>query len=292
MSTANTTNTTNVNVTGPADAAGTAPPPGGRGTVRRGGQRTKAVGRLQALGRAEYVMLVRNRAALFASLVVPVAMIGAIKASLKEVDLSGFGASGIEVAMAGSLGVVLVMAVYANLTSAYTARREDLVLKRLRTVEASDREILAGTALPAVSLAFIQSCLMIAGAVAFLEVRAPSNPLLLLAGLLGGLLLLSALAAVTSAFTRTVESAQLTIMPLFLTSVVGSGLFVPLEVLPDRLAAVCELLPVTGVMTLIRAGWLGGAEGYDLLRAALSALVWIALSLFAVQRWFRWEPRR
>ncbi|MFJ2174598.1 ABC transporter permease [Streptomyces sp. NPDC101062] len=257
-----------------------------------GGRRTTVTGRLKALGRAEFVMLVRNRTALFSALIVPVAMIGAIKMSLKEVDLGEVGLSGIEVAMAGSIGMVLIMAVYANLSAAYTARREDLVLKRLRTVETSDREILIGTALPAVVLAFAQSCLMIAGGVAFLGVRAPQNALLLIGGLLGGLVLLSALAAATSAFTRTVESAQITTMPLFLVSVAGSGLFVPLEVLPDRVASICELLPVTGVMTLIRAGWLGGTEGYDLLGAALNALAWIVLAGFAVQRWFRWEPRR
>ncbi|MFF5566400.1 ABC transporter permease [Streptomyces sp. NPDC012623] len=256
------------------------------------GPASTPVGRLKALGRAEYTLLIRNRTALFAGLLVPVAMIGSIKVSLAQVDLGGTGLSSMEVAMVGSIGMVLVMAVYANLTSAYTARREDLVLKRLRTVEATDLEILTGTALPAVALAFVQSLLMIAGGVVLLDVRAPGQPLLLLAGLLAGLVLLATLGAVTSSFTRTVESAQLTSMPLFLLSVVGSGLFVPLDVFPDRIAAFCELLPVTGVMTLIRAGWLGGIEGYEVLRAGLTALVWIALALFAVRKWFRWGPRR
>lgn len=262
------------------------------GTTRTDGGASTPLGRLKALGQAEYTLLIRNRTALFAGLLVPVAMIGAIKTSIGQVDLGGTGLSTIEVAMVGSIGMVLVMAVYANLASAYTSRREDLVLKRLRTVEAADHEILAGTALPAVALAFVQAAVMIAGGVALLDVRAPRQPLLLLAGLLAGLVLLATLGAVTSAFTRTVESAQLTTMPLFLLSVMGSGLFVPLDIFPDRVAAVCELLPMTGVMTLIRAGWLGGIEGLDVLRAGLTALVWIALALFAVRKWFRWEPRR
>jgi ABC-2 type transport system permease protein len=62
--------------------------------------------------------------------------------------------------------------------------------------------------------------------------------------------------------------------------------------MPDRVASVCELLPMTGVMTLVRAGWLGGTGGYDLLGAGLTALVWTVLAVFAVQRWFRWDPRR
>ncbi|WP_066949908.1 ABC transporter permease [Streptomyces lushanensis] len=249
-------------------------------------------GRLGALGRAEFTLLVRNRTALFAALFIPVAMIAAIKSSLGQIDLDRTGMNAVEAALSGGIGMVLIMAVYANLASAYTARREELVLKRLRTIEASDREILAGTALPAVALAFVQSAVVIAAGIAFLGIRAPRQPVVLVGGLLAGLVLLTALAAVTSAFTRTVESVQLTTMPLFMISIVGSGLFVPLEALPERIASLCELLPMTGVMTLIRAGWLGGAEGYDLMGAALSALVWTALAVFAVERWFRWEPRR
>ncbi|MFD7118339.1 ABC transporter permease [Streptomyces sp. NPDC059922] len=255
--------------------------------------RTTTTGdRLKALGRAEFSLLVRNRTALFTALLVPLGMIVAIKESLGRIDLGATGISVIEASMTGGIGMVLIMAVYGSLTAAYTARREELVLKRLRTMEASDREILIGTALPSAGLAFAQSAVMIAAAVAFLDVRAPQQPVVLVGGLLIGLVLLSALAAVTSAFTRTVESAQITSMPLFMISVVGSGLFVPLEVLPERIASICELLPMTGTVTLIRAGWLGGAEANDLLGAALSALVWTILSVFAVQRWFRWEPRR
>ncbi|MFJ2674074.1 ABC transporter permease [Streptomyces sp. NPDC088551] len=255
--------------------------------------RTTTTGdRLKALGRAEFSLLVRNRTALFTALLVPLGMIVAIKESLGRIDLGDTGISVIEASMTGGIGMVLIMAVYSSLTAAYTARREELVLKRLRTMEALDREILIGTALPSAGLAFAQSAVMIAAAVAFLDVRAPQQPVVLVGGLLLGLVLLSAMAAVTSAFTRTVESAQITSMPLFMISVVGSGLFVPLEALPERIASFCELLPMTGTITLIRAGWLGGTEAYDLLGAALSALVWTILSVFAVQRWFRWEPRR
>lgn len=134
--------------------------------------------------------------------------------------------------------------------------------------------------------------MIIVAGTAFFGLGAPDRPELLVAGLLLGVVLLTALAAVTSVITRTVQTAQLTTLPLFLVSMMGSGLFVPLEIFPDRLAAVCEFLPLTGVMTLIRTGWLGASEGTDLLGAALTGLVWTAVAVFAVQRWFRWDPRR
>ncbi|MFF3243337.1 ABC transporter permease [Streptomyces sp. NPDC002870] len=253
---------------------------------------TATAGRLSALGRAELTLLLRNRTALSVALLIPGAMAAAVKSSLDQIDPVKAGMSAAEAAMTGAIGMVLILVVHLNLVSAYVTRREELVLKRLRTGEVPDREILVGTALPAAGLALAQCVLLVVAGVAFLNLGVPERPELLVLGVALGTVLLTALAAVTSAVTQTVESAQITTMPMFVISMVGSGLFVPLEVLPEKVASVCQLLPLTGVMTLVRAGWLGGAEPGDLLGAALTTLAWTAISVFAVQRWFRWEPRR
>ncbi|MCX4675546.1 ABC transporter permease [Streptomyces sp. NBC_01433] len=251
-----------------------------------------AARRLNALGRAELTLLMRNRTAVFIALLMPLLMIFAMKSSLDRIDLGGTGLTVSGAALTGGIGMVLIQVVYMNLVSAYVARREELVLKRLRTGEVSDREILTGTALPSVLLALAQCVLMVVvGTLAF-DLGAPQRPALLVAGLLLGFLLMTALAAATATLTRTVQSSQLTTLPLFFVSMLGSGLFIPLEVFPDRIASVCELLPVTGVMTLVRHGWLGGAGGGDLLMATVTALAWTGFAVFAVQRWFRWDPRR
>ncbi|MFF7256609.1 ABC transporter permease [Streptomyces microflavus] len=247
--------------------------------------------RLTALARAELILLVRNRSAIFVALVLPIVMIFSIRASLQQIDLAGTGLSIAGAALTGGIGIVLVQVVYMTLVTGYVTRREELVLKRLRTGEVTDREILAANALPAVALALVQVVLLVAaGAVAF-DLSAPKRPELFLAGLLVGLVMMSGLAAATSAVTRTVQTSQLTTLPLFFVSLFASGIFVPLEIFPDGLASVFELLPLTGVMTLIRHGWLGGVEGGDLLTAAVAALAWTAFAVFAVQRWFRWDPR-
>jgi ABC-2 type transport system permease protein len=88
-----------------------------------------------------------------------------------------------------------------------------------------------------------------------------------------------------------VEGAQVAAMPLMLVSMLGSGTFVPLEVMPDRLASLSELLPLTPVITLLRGGWAGNLSAYDTLSAVATAVAWTVLAVFAVRRWFRWEPR-
>jgi ABC-2 type transport system permease protein len=102
----------------------------------------------------------------------------------------------------------------------------------------------------------------------------------------------AALAAVTASFTRTVESSQVTTLPLVMVSMVASGIAVPLELMPDRVASMLELLPLTPVITLVRGGWTGGLSAYEALGPVMTALAWTALGVFAVRRWFRWEPRR
>ncbi|CAM5430207.1 ABC transporter permease [Streptomyces fimicarius] len=247
--------------------------------------------RLNALARAELILLIRNRSAIFVALVLPIVMIFSIRASLEQIDLAGTGLSVAGAALTGGIGIVLVQVVYMNLVTGYVTRREELVLKRLRTGEVTDREILISTALPSVALAVIQSVLLVvAGAIAF-DLSAPKRPELFLLGLLAGFVMMSALAAATSAVTRTVQTSQITTLPLFFISLFASGIIVPLGVFPEKLAAVFELLPLTGVMTLVRHGWLGGVETGDLLTAAVAALAWTAFAVFAVRRWFRWDPR-
>ncbi|MFD3873491.1 ABC transporter permease [Streptomyces sp. NPDC058623] len=245
-------------------------------------------GRLTALGRSELTLLVRNRAALSVALLMPVMMVFVLRSTLSADTVGSVAVA----TLTGGIGMVLLLVVYMNLVSAYVARREELVLKRLRTGEAGDLEILAGTALPAAVIALAQiGALALAGA-AVLDAPAPDHPLPLVVGVLAALPLLAGMAAATSAVTRNVETAGITTLPLFLLTALGSGLFVPLDSLPDAMATVCELLPLSGVMTLVRAGWDAGATGGDLLTAAAVTVAWIMVTVFAVQRWFRWEPRR
>ncbi|MFE1321774.1 ABC transporter permease [Kitasatospora phosalacinea] len=259
--------------------------------------------RLLALGRAETTLLRRNRTAVFLALVLPFALVGSLRSILRAAaeHTPGLDVDGNLVTSA--MGIVLLVVVYTNLTTAYTARRNELVLKRLRTGEAADGEVLLGTAIPSIGLALLQCLLLAVGGLVLLDgLRAPANPLLLLAGLALSALLLTALAALSSAVTRTVETAGITTLPLMLAAQFGSGLMVPLESMPDTVANLCRLLPTTPALQLLHIGWLGtdgtgpsagfaGTWGEAALPLLLAA-AWAGAAAWAARRWFRWEPRR
>ncbi|MDX3670608.1 ABC transporter permease [Streptomyces europaeiscabiei] len=247
---------------------------------------------MTALARAELTLLGRSRATLFTALFVPLLLPLSVRTATDEMDLGEAGLSVGTVMLPAAIGFSLLFAVYTALTNIYVVRREELVLKRLRTGELRDPEILVGAALPAAGIGLGQCVLLAIGCTVLLDVGAPPAPHLAVLGVLLGVVLCVALAAVTASLSRTAESAQVTSLPLMLVSLLGSGITVPLEVLPDRVASVCELLPLSPVITLVRGGWTGDLSAYDALGALATALAWTVLAVFAVQRRFRWEPRR
>jgi ABC-2 type transport system permease protein len=253
--------------------------------------------RVAALARAEAVLLRRNPTALITALVGPVAylMVPFLSASGPP---SGTGA----LVVTGMAAFTLAFVVYYNLVTALVARREDFVLKRLRTGELSDGEILTGTAAPAIAIAWGQVAIGAVGAVAFLGMAAPVNPVLVLAALVLGTAVCVLFAAATTALTSTVEMAQLTATPLLVVSSILSGVMFPLDALPDPVQSVAEVLPVTAVVDVIRLGLTGTTgDGVTLgfaastASAAVPVLVlaaWVVAGVWATRRWFRWEPRR
>ena len=259
----------------------------------------QSVHRFAALARAEGVLLRRNRIALLTGVALPVALVVWLRSS----GLDAGGSRGMAAAMLVTwlAAFALLAAVYYNLVTAMVARREELVFKRLRSGEIADAEILAGTAAPAVAIAWIQVAVaaVAAGAASGMDLQA--NALLVPAAVLLGTAVFVLLAAVTTVVTRTVELAQVTTLPVLMLSLVFSGMLFPLATLTEPLRSVARVLPLTAVVELMRLGLTGtAADGHHLgLAATFGAAVipvlvlaaWIAAGTWAARRWFRWEPR-
>ncbi|MFC3573320.1 ABC transporter permease [Streptomyces yaanensis] len=253
---------------------------------------TTPAGRLRALARAELTLLTRNKGMIVTALFVPLALPFSVRPAVEQMDLRAEGLTMGAVMLTAAIGFSLLFAVYTSLVSVFVARREELVLKRLRTGELGDAEILVGAALPAVCVGLAQSVLLAVGCGVLLDAGTPRAPHLALLGLALGLVLCAALAALTASFSRTVESAQVTALPMLFVSMLGSGIAIPTELLPDRVTSVCELLPLSPAIRLIRGGWSGGMSVYDTLGAVATGIAWVVIAVSAAGRWFRWEPRR
>lgn len=252
---------------------------------------------MATLSRAEFTLLVRNRVLLFNALVMPLLFpvvflfIGREDGALPDAIVS----SALEVFAL----FLLVFLVYYNLLSSYATRRDELVLKRLRTGEATDNQILLGPAVPSFARTALLT-IVVAGVVLVLGGNLPVSPLLLVAALGGGAAMFAALALITSTFTRNAEAAQITSLPIILLAMAGTSFM--RDIVPDSLGPVIDLTPIAAVLDLINLGWIGTtdpttsslsfAETFSpALQPLLVIAAWIVGSILIAKTHFRWEPR-
>jgi ABC-2 type transport system permease protein len=279
-----------IDMTATLPATGTWPDGlGSRGSARR---------RVLALASAEIRLLLRNRTAAAYSVLGPVLMLGSVAAIAVSngTELDGPGL------VASAIGITLVLVAYYNLVTTFVARREELVLQRMRTGELTDGEVLLGTAVPTLLVTVVQVLVVALGVVALGWWSAPVDVVLPLLAVLGGGALMVVLAAASTSFTRTVEAAQFTTLPLVLVATLFSGLLVPLSGLPGPVAEVCRLLPLTPVIELSRLGLVGETwtgRAVDTAGAWAAAPVplavlagWLVVGAVIARRVFRWAPRR
>lgn len=259
-----------------------------------------SVRRIGSLARAEAVLLRRNPAALMSALAMPVAMVVLIGGSQPPGGAGGLGDGAAIVTLLTAFSLTSV--VYLTPLTALVARREELVLKRLRTGELRDAEIIAGTAAPGVALAWGQIVIGVLVALTVVGLDTPTNPVLVLAAVIFGTAVFLLLAVVTTAITRTVEMAGVTTLPGVSVPLLLSGLLFPLDWLPEPLERFAQLMPLTPVVDLLRLGMTGTTPNGTAVNFAASfgpAVVpivilaaWAVAGWWATRRWFRWEPRR
>ena len=124
--------------------------------------------RVGALARAEALLLRRNPIALLNALGTP--LLGVALLNAFPPDGAPLPGAGIAATLAA---FALLFPLYYNLVTTLVARREELVLKRLRSGEPGDREILLGTAAPAVAITWWQCIIGVIAAMVLAGMGAP-----------------------------------------------------------------------------------------------------------------------
>jgi ABC-type Na+ transport system ATPase subunit NatA len=255
-----------------------------------------SVRRTASLTRWNAILLSRNRLAFFYASLLP----------LLPLLLLLTGERGSVTAGAGAINTMFLtislFTVYYNVLAQFVSRRDELVLKRMRTGQTRDAELLTSIALPGVAAGLVLSALAIPLAAAFGQ-PLPVNPLLYatMAVLAAGMF--TAFAYCTAAWTRNAEAAQLTSMPIILLASFGS-LTRSIPGLPDLLRDLISLTPGTALTDLIRIGWFG-LDGPDATTSTLTfaetwgpaaapllaILAWTYLAVALTRRSLQWEPR-
>ena len=253
---------------------------------------TISLSRTAGLARFNALLMLRNRLAMIYALVLPLVPL-ALLFTGKRGD-SGIGLA----AVITTLSFAVLFPVYYNLLSQFVTRRDELVLKRLRTGETRDLELLGAMALPGVAVALVVAAVTVPIAMA-LGQAAPLNLVVYAATAVVACALFVAFAFWTAAWTRNAEAAQMTSMPVILLAVVGqmSAAF------PNDVQRWVDLTPGAALMDLVRVSWFGFGDGgtertldfagtWGASAQPLLVLVaWTALAVWLAARSMQWEPR-
>ncbi|WP_435747399.1 ABC transporter permease [Nocardioides sp. SYSU DS0663] len=264
------------------------------GPTRRPTVPTLSPRRTVGLARANAILVTRNRMTLFYAVVLPLLPLGLLLVGDSGEDSGGAGAAAIVTA----LMMAALFPVYYNLLSQLVTRRDELVLKRLRTGESTDAEIITSLALPGFVVALGTAVVAVPVAIA-LGQPVPRNPLLYLVAVLATLVLFAAFACWTAAWTRNAEAAQMTSMPIFILAILGQVAIG----FPEEVRRWTDLTPGAAMTELVRVTWFGmergsveqtlgfsetwAAAGQPLLVLA----VWTVIAVALARRSMQWEPR-
>ena len=260
--------------------------------------RSSRFSRTIALARAELTQFLRNPTLLFTALLFPLGLTVIMFVSTPASSGKAFAAS---LALETSVLMTMLLVVYYSVLSMSTTRRDEKVLKRLRTGEAKDSDILVAIAAPSSLLAIV---LMVLTPILLIVLGAPEpvNVVPFIVAVLGGIAVSAALGFLTSAFTTNAEAAQITSLPVLILAIVSQSTFRAL--MPEEVARIIDRTPFALMGDLAHLAWSGTTvtgrfeplESGAALAAATAPMLMLALWAIAllvlVPRVMKWESNR
>ena len=163
------------------------------------------------------------------------------------VDVSVPAYTAMIIATSGLMSITITMAAY----------REQGILRRLRTTPISPFAVLSAQ----VVVVFIMTCvgmlLLLAAGILVYNIRFDGNPWSVIGGFVLSCLSFFGLGFILASVLRTARTAQIVGMVLLYPMLFLSGAGFPRELLPETIKKIAQFLPLTYVVNLLRALWIG-----------------------------------
>lgn len=236
------------------------------------------------IAHSELIQLLRNRAVLVTSLVMPV-----VASTFFIYYRDVFE----EIGSIGYIGAVIVFTIasfslYATTVTTLAARRQNLFLKRLRSTAAGDSSILVGLVLPVSAISLAQVAVIL-GAFAAVSQR-PANLPILVVAIISTFVMMLALGLATAGVTRSPEHAQVTTLPLSLGAIAVSSWIGITGT--ESSATLKRMLPGGSATELVVGAWNGTVSVADSFLLLGPTFAWVVIAIAIALKMFRWEPRR
>ena len=169
------------------------------------------------------------------------------------------------------------------------ADREKGILKRLSATPLRRWQLVGSNTLMRLLIALVQTIIIVGVGISFFGVEITGSLLLAAAFVALGAVSFLALGYVLASFTRTEEAANGITQVVQFPMMFLSGVFFPLEAMPQFLQSVARLIPLTYLADALRQVMVGGTPFAPLWVCAAVLLGWLVVCFAIASRKFRWQ---
>lgn len=230
----------------------------------------------------------RSREAAFFTFLLPIVflvLLGSVYGD-EEID----GVDGATYLLAGLLGYGVIATAFASLAITLVIRRETGVLKRVRGTPLPTWVYIAAAIASTLLVIALESVTQLLVGRFLIGAEWPRLPLSLAGAILLGSIVFAALGLALTGLIRSAEGSSAVVNAIYLPLTFISGVFFSVASMPSFLESVAEISPLTYLLRVVRAAFVGG-DGLVSAPGALFVLVaWGLAGVLIAIRTFRWEP--
>jgi ABC-2 type transport system permease protein len=168
-------------------------------------------------------------------------------------------------------------------------QRQNLILKRISATPIRRRTFIASNVVTRLLIAVLQAVVILVLAQVVFGVTLLGNPFLFAGLVVLGALTFIALGYVVASFAATEDAASQMVSILQFPLMFLSGIFFPLETMPEFLRGVAAFLPLTYLGDALRQVMVGGTPFAPLPVDTLVLCGWLLVSFVVSARFFRWQ---
>jgi ABC-2 type transport system permease protein len=238
--------------------------------------------------RYELLLYSRSRELAFFTFLLPLILFLMLGFAYGDDELKGV--KGSDYLLIGTLGYGVVATAFAGLTIVLVIRREDGILKRLRSTPLPGPVYLTAVLATTMIAFLVQAVVIVAVGMSAFDASFPSHLFSFVLSLILGAAAFAALGVGLTGLIKRAEGASAVVNAIYFPMLFLSGSFFERDTFPAFLQAVADVLPLTYFFDLVFGVVYGGDQIWERPRDVAILAAWgLAGALFAVRR-FRWVP--
>jgi ABC-2 type transport system permease protein len=238
--------------------------------------------------RAEQLLYWRSREAAFFTFALPLVFYVLLGSAYGSDRISGI--KGSRYLLAGMVGYGVVATAFAGLAITMVIRREQGLLKRIRSTPLPPFVYVAAVLSSTLAVFALEVVALVALGAALFGVGAPARIGSLILVIILGAACFAALGLALTTVIRSAEGSSAVVNAIYLPLAFISGSFFSTHSMPAFLRAIAAVLPLTWYIRIVRDVMLHGGQMWSHPEWVAIVLGWGAFGAVVALRRFRWEP--